>query len=76
MTYIGLKFIYIYQLVVSPWLGRNCRFEPTCSQYAKESLKEFGFFKGTCLTLWRVLRCQPFAKDGFDPVPKKRKKRC
>lgn len=58
-----------YQRWLSPLLGRQCRFHPTCSCYAADSLSRHGAIKGLALTIWRLLRCQPFAAGGFDPVP-------
>jgi conserved hypothetical protein YidD len=60
-----------YQLILSPLLGSNCRFMPTCSQYAIESLKKFGLIKGTFLTVKRIGKCHPWGSHGYDPVPKK-----
>lgn len=62
-----------YQNVVSPLTGAHCRFRPTCSQYALEALHTHGLFKGLLLSLWRILRCNPFGKPGNDPVPPKGK---
>ncbi len=58
-----------YQILISPWLPRCCRFTPSCSNYAIEALQKRGFWIGSFLTLWRLLRCQPFARGGYDPVP-------
>jgi len=62
-----------YRRTVSPLLARTglvqCRFSPTCSAYAAEALRRRGFFPGTALTAWRLLRCNPFVKGGVDPVP-------
>lgn len=58
-----------YQRTLSPLLGRQCRFHPTCSEYGREAFATHGFLRGARLTLWRLLRCQPFARSGFDPVP-------
>jgi hypothetical protein len=58
-----------YKLTLSPWIGRSCRFQPTCSDYAAEALIRFGPFKGGVLALRRVLRCHPLGGAGFDPVP-------
>lgn len=70
-----MLLIKLYRTVLSPLKGRaTCRFVPTCSEYAYEAYKVHGFFKGTALTVWRVLRCNPFGKGGFDPVPPKKKK--
>lgn len=60
-----------YQRFISPLLGHNCRFVPTCSQYAIQALQLHGALKGTLLSVWRILRCNPFGKFGFDPVPPK-----
>ena len=63
-----------YQILISPWLPRCCRFTPSCSNYAIEALRKRGFWIGSFLTLWRLLRCQPFARGGYDPVPLKAEK--
>ncbi|MDX1401803.1 MAG: membrane protein insertion efficiency factor YidD [Kiloniellales bacterium] len=60
-----------YQLLISPILGPSCRFHPTCSQYASEALQRHGTIKGLYLALARVLRCQPWAAWGDDPVPER-----
>ncbi len=69
--FIGL--IKFYQKEISPYTRRACRFTPTCSQYAVEAFEVHGAFKGFFLTLYRILRCNPFCKGGYDPVPEKRK---
>lgn len=61
--------IRVYQRFLSPLLGQNCRFHPSCSRYAVEALQTHGALKGTVLSVWRILRCQPFCKGGLDPVP-------
>lgn len=66
--------IRFYQKHISPGLGSNCRFYPTCSQYAIEAIEEWGVIIGIFLGLWRLLRCQPFCRGGYDPVPKRKKK--
>ena len=63
--------IRLYQSYVSPLFKPQCRYQPTCSQYAIESLDRFGFMKGTYLMLLRILRCNPLFKPGYDPVPEK-----
>lgn len=68
---IGL--IRMYQWTISPLLPNCCRFEPSCSHYAIEALRVHGFWRGCSLSLWRLLRCQPFCKGGRDPVPPVRK---
>ncbi|PWM73604.1 MAG: membrane protein insertion efficiency factor YidD [Bacillota bacterium] len=72
MKTIGLFLIKFYQKCISPMLGSNCRYTPTCSQYALEAVLKHGFFKGCALAVWRVLRCNPFSKGGFDKVPDKK----
>ncbi len=62
----------LYKYLVSPWLGANCRFHPTCSEYAKEAIETHGIFKGGILSIYRLLRCNPFGGSGHDPVPPKK----
>lgn len=61
--------IRLYQLFISPWLPKSCRYEPTCSHYAIEAIKKYGAVKGSFLSAKRILRCNPFFKGGYDPVP-------
>lgn len=63
--------IRIYQLVLSPLLGANCRHHPSCSQYTIEAIQEWGVFKGIWLGMKRISRCHPWGTHGYDPVPKK-----
>ena len=58
-----------YQILISPWLPVQCRFQPSCSHYAVEAFRKRGFWAGMALTAWRLLRCQPLCKGGYDPVP-------
>jgi hypothetical protein len=58
-----------YRLLLKPWLGNACRFEPTCSAYAIEALQRHGALRGSALSGWRLLRCQPWCDGGCDPVP-------
>jgi uncharacterized protein len=58
-----------YRLLLSPWLGSSCRFEPTCSAYSLQALQVHGAAAGTYLTIHRLLRCHPFCQGGHDPVP-------
>jgi uncharacterized protein len=58
-----------YQRWISPGLPRRCRYEPTCSAYAAQSIRRFGPVRGFLLASWRLLRCNPFSHGGFDPVP-------
>jgi len=64
-----LLLIGAYQRWLSPALPRRCRYEPTCSAYAAESVRRFGAARGALLASWRLLRCNPFSHGGFDPVP-------
>jgi putative membrane protein insertion efficiency factor len=59
-----------YRLLFSPWVGHNCRYQPTCSAYALEALERHGGLKGAWLTLRRIGRCHPWGASGYDPVPK------
>lgn len=66
---ILIKLIKVYRRI-SPYKGKKCcRYIPTCSQYALEAIEKYGACKGMCLAIWRILRCNPFSKGGFDPVP-------
>ena len=58
-----------YRLLISPWLGSNCRFEPSCSAYSMQALSQHGATLGSYLTLRRLVRCQPWCEGGHDPVP-------
>ena len=69
MKNICMALIKFYQKNVSPMKKPCCRFYPTCSSYALEAYNKYGFFKGSYLTIWRILRCNPFCKGGYDPVP-------
>jgi len=61
--------IRAYRLLLRPWLGNACRFEPTCSAYTLEALQRHGALRGTALGGWRLLRCHPWCEAGYDPVP-------
>ncbi len=69
MKRILISWIRGYQRRISPLWGPRCRFHPTCSHYAVEALEKHGLLKGVVLAIWRLLRCQPFSKGGYDPVP-------
>jgi putative membrane protein insertion efficiency factor len=69
MTAILVTLIRAYQYVFRPLLGANCRFAPTCSEYALEAIIKHGAAKGMLLAIRRVLRCHPYHSGGFDPVP-------
>jgi len=60
--------IRLYQLVISPWLGPQCRFTPTCSAYAIEALRKYGLFKGGWMAAKRIASCHPWGRHGHDPV--------
>ena len=60
-----------YRLLLSPWLGSTCRFEPSCSAYSLQALEKHGAAVGTYMTLHRLARCQPFCEGGHDPVPER-----
>jgi putative membrane protein insertion efficiency factor len=64
-----LAAIKLYQLTLSPWLGRQCRYLPTCSAYAAEAIERFGALRGSWLALKRLGRCHPWGGSGYDPVP-------
>lgn len=65
-----IKAISLYQLILSPLLGANCRFEPTCSQYAIEAIEINGVLKGSAMAIKRLAKCHPWHPGGFDPVCK------
>ena len=64
--------ILLYQRVISPALPRRCKYEPTCSAYAVEAIREYGILRGLVLAGWRLLRCNPWSHGGFDPVSEQR----
>ena len=64
-----LGLIRLYQLTLSPWLGLQCRYDPSCSKYAAEALTRFGVCRGTWLAAKRLGRCHPWGRSGYDPVP-------
>ena len=66
-----LALLRAYKKHLSPHLGHNCRFVPTCSEYAMQAIEIHGLAKGSLLALWRLLRCNPFGRWGYDPVPER-----
>jgi putative membrane protein insertion efficiency factor len=66
-----IVLIKFYQTLISPLLGSNCRYQPTCSEYSIEALKTWGLFKGLLISLKRIFKCHPWGGKGYDPVPKK-----
>ena len=69
MTRLILFLLACYKRWLSPLLGQRCRFEPSCSDYARVAIARFGAARGCWLGLWRILRCQPLCRGGSDPVP-------
>lgn len=65
---ILIALIRLYQKVISPLLAPACRFHPTCSEYAAQAIDRYGMLRGLAKAAWRVLRCNPYCKGGFDPV--------
>jgi putative membrane protein insertion efficiency factor len=68
VKYLIVKFIQVYQIVLSPISRPSCRFYPTCSQYAVEAIEKRGIVVGLLKGIWRVIRCNPFGGSGYDPV--------
>ena len=66
---ILILLIKIYQYTLSPFIGRNCRYTPTCSNYGIEAIRKYGAIKGGWLTIKRVASCNPWGGSGYDPVP-------
>lgn len=68
---IGKFFIWLirgYRRFISPGLPPSCKYLPTCSQYAMDAITKYGAFRGSLMAVWRILRCNPFSKGGYDPV--------
>jgi len=64
-----LGLVWLYRVVVSPLLGANCRYQPSCSEYARDALLRHGAFRGSVLVVRRIGRCHPWGGSGYDPVP-------
>ncbi len=64
-----ISLILIYQKIISPFLGKNCRFVPTCSDYSIKAIKKYGLIKGIILSIKRICRCNPWRQGGYDPIP-------
>ena len=73
MKHILIFLIKIYQKIPGPWHD-SCKHQPTCSNYAIGVINEFGFFKGTYLSIKRIFRCNPWSKGGYDPIPTRKVK--
>lgn len=69
MKTVFIYLIKFYRKYISPLKSTKCPYIPTCSEYGLEAVSKYGAFKGGFLTLWRILRCNPFSKGGYDPVP-------
>jgi putative membrane protein insertion efficiency factor len=69
LSMILLFLIYLYQYLISPLIPARCRYIPTCSNYSKECITKYGPFKGSFLTLKRILKCHPWGGTGHDPIP-------
>ena len=79
MKHIAIFLLELYRKYISPLKAPCCRFTPTCSAYAIEALERFGVVLGTGLAVWRILRCNPLCRGGYDPVPEqlfRKKKKC
>lgn len=71
MKFLVMSLIRFYMKFISPLKKPCCRFIPTCSEYALEAVDRFGVFRGGFMAFYRILRCNPFCKGGYDPVPRK-----
>lgn len=69
-SHLAIKSIHGYRFFLSPWIGNQCRFYPTCSYYAEEAINTYGLTKGCYLALCRLIKCHPWHQGGIDPVPK------
>lgn len=74
MKHVLIWLIGFYRKFISPLTPPSCKYTPTCSQYGIEAIERFGALKGGALTLWRFLRCNPWSRGGYDPVPEKKGK--
>lgn len=70
-SFIFILLIKLYKISLSPFIGRSCRFNPSCSSYTIDAIKKQGPLKGVILGFWRILRCSPWGGYGYDPAPEK-----
>jgi uncharacterized protein len=68
MRLVGITLVWVYRLTLGPFTAGRCKYHPSCSQYAIDAYREFGFVKGTVLASWRLLRCNPWSRGGVDYV--------
>jgi uncharacterized protein len=68
MRFLVIDILTVYKWAISPFLPPACRFEPTCSEYARQAVEKYGAIRGTWMGVKRILRCQPFCRGGHDPV--------
>ena len=68
IKYLLLKLISFYKSFLSPYFGGNCKYEPSCSNYSHQAISKHGVFKGSFLTILRLVKCNPFSKGGYDPI--------
>ena len=69
LAWLLVQPIRFYQRFITPFTPPSCRFQPTCSEYARQALLKYGIVKGLRLAIWRILRCNPWGGSGYDPVP-------
>jgi uncharacterized protein len=68
MKYVAIGLAYVYRYTISPLFPASCKYYPSCSRYAIDALREYGFFRGSVLAAWRLLRCNPWSRGGVDHV--------
>ena len=73
MTRLAIGLVRLYQLLLSPLSGASCKYHPSCSRYAIDALRRYGFLRGSALAAWRLLRCHPSSHGGVDPVEDQRR---
>ena len=66
MKYVAIALVYVYRFTLGPFMGGQCKYHPSCSQYAIDALRKHGLFKGIALAGWRLLRCNPWSRGGVD----------